>query len=401
MTKAGWINRLLLTLAVAAWTLPASAGELHRYAEGSHGQGQLRYINGIPVLTVRGTPEQVGEQIAVLALRDARQLHRYPRDMLHAFRADFAYPVFVRAGKSLLPHFPESYRRELEAMASQGIDRDMLIVSNTMFDISKLFACSSLIVNPSRSRTGEPIFGRNLDFPTLGYLQRYSLLTVYHPQGKHAFASIEFPGLIGCLSGMNDAGLTLAILEVLDSKDKSPKFNWKGTPYALNYRRILEECTTVAEAEALLRTMKRTTRNNLAVCDQRGGVVFEITPQTIAVRRSANGCCPCTNHFCTAELAPARVPNRVGTLNRFQALVQSVADRRRIGLPEVARALHAANGGDFTLQTMIFEPASYRLHLAIGDCPTSALPMRTIELRNLLGVDRHEEANRQSSPTRE
>src|SRR5205085_6318195 len=109
-----------------------------------------------------------------------------------------------------------------------------------------------------RSATGQPLFGRNLDYPTLGFLHEYTLVTVYRPTGKHAFVSIGFPGFIGCLSGMNDAGLTIAILEVYQTRDESPAFDAQGTPFALCFRRVLEECSTAAEAEALLRSMKRT-----------------------------------------------------------------------------------------------------------------------------------------------
>src|SRR5205807_4621051 len=142
---------------------------------------------------------------------------------------------------------------------------------NTMFDLKKFFACSALVVEPERSATRGLLLGRNLDYPSLGYIEQYSLVTVYRPRGKHAFASIGFPGVIGCLSGMNDAGLALGVLEVFQVKDRSEKFDASGTPYALCYRRLLEECATVDEAEKLLRAMKRTTTTNLVICDKKGG----------------------------------------------------------------------------------------------------------------------------------
>jgi hypothetical protein len=33
---------------------------------------------------------------------------------------------------------------------------------------------------------------------------------------------------------------------------------------------------------------------------------------------------------------------------------------------------------------MIFEPATLKLHLAIGSCPSSSLPLKLLELRPLL-----------------
>jgi hypothetical protein len=49
---------------------------------------------------------------------------------------------------------------------------------------------------------------------------------------------------------------------------------------------------------------------------------------------------------------------------------------------EVKEKLHAVRQAD-TQQTMIFEPARLKLHLAMGKCPSSALPMHTLELEPL------------------
>jgi len=43
---------------------------------------------------------------------------------------------------------------------------------------------------------------------------------------------------------------------------------------------------------------------------------------------------------------------------------------------------------DHTLQTMIFEPATLKLHLAIGACPSSAEPLKTLDLAPLLQIKR-------------
>jgi hypothetical protein len=59
------------------------------------------------------------------------------------------------------------------------------------------------------------------------------------------------------------------------------------------------------------------------------------------------------------------------------------AQTERVGLSDLRRALHAASQPNETMQTMIFEPATLRLHLAIGSCPSSAAEMRTLELAPL------------------
>src|SRR5262249_50135710 len=281
----------------------AQGMEPFRYAETKQSGGELRFINDLPVLTLAGTPEEIGEQAAAIAAKPAVKLFNYPREFLQFYKGDSSWPVFVAVGKSMAAQFPPDYRREIDSfIKTSGIDRDLVVTANTMFDTKKFIACSTLVVQPEKSATKGPLLGRNLDFDTLGYLQDYSLVTIYRPKGKHAFASVGFPGLIGVLSGMNDAGLALAVLEAF-FPGKEALFDPKGVPYAMCYRRVLEECTTVDEAEKLLRSLHRTTTTNLAICDKKGGAVFEITPKNIFVRKPEAGVCPCTNHFRSKELA--------------------------------------------------------------------------------------------------
>jgi hypothetical protein len=370
----------LVLLSCVLLTAPARAADESRYSDGKHGAGELKHVNGIPVLVVQGTPEELGEQAAALTARPLRKLMAFPKDMLKQEKAEWSWPLLIAAAKVLEPQFPPDHLKELDALVKEAkIDRDLLLFGNTFPDISKAAGCASLIVGTERSATGGPLFGRNLDYPTLGYLHQYSLVTVYRPKGKHAFASVGFPGMIGCLSGMNDAGLALAVHEVRRTKDGSVGLDTRGVPYTLAFRRLLEECATVAEAEKLLRDMKRTTMLNLAVCDKDGGAIFEITTKNVVVRRPDADICTCTNHFCSKELSAGVHCDRLPKLDASRQAKQ------KFGIAEVMGKLDAVNQGEATLQTMVFEPAALKLHLAIGACPSSALPPKEIDLAPLFG----------------
>ncbi len=318
----------------------------------------------------------MGEQAAALTAKPLHTLMSFPKDLVKKSGKEAAWPLIILAARQMEAQFPEDHLKELKAAEKEAkIDHDMALLGNTFPDISKSAGCSSLIVGKDRSDTGGPLFGRNLDYATLGTLQEYSLVTVYRPKGKHAFVSIGFPGMIGCLSGMNDAGLALAVHEVNRTKDDSPKLDVSGIPYTLAFRRLLEECTTVAEAEKLLRDMKRTTMLNLAVCDKNGGAIFEITTKNVVVRSPEDSVCTCTNHFCSKELGVGE------RCDRQPKLDASRATKEKLKLTDVAKSLDAVNQGEATLQTMIFEPAVLKLHLAIGKCLSSG------KLRSLKELD--------------
>jgi len=372
-----------LVVAVLVAAVPLGAAEPARtFSPGRHGPGRLEYIGNVPVLVTRGTPEQIGRQTAHLLGNEAEQVLDYPRRVFASGPdGEAAWSRLMEAARQLKANIPPAHRTELEVTAKLArLDVDVLAAGNVVMDVYRGLGCSSLQVAPERSCTGGVLFGRNLDFPSAGYLHRYSIVTVCHPEGKRAFASVGFAGLFGCLSGMNDAGLTLAVHEVLVSRDGSRLFNPKGVPYAFLFRRILEECGTVDEAERLLQSVERTTMYNLAVADRNRTVVFEVTPKSVVRREGEGGLCACTNHFRTNALAIFPV------CDRYEKLSASTGGAR-LGIPQVAARLHAANLGQLTLQTMVFEPGPLRLHLALGNLPASAGPLEVIELAPLLATE--------------
>jgi hypothetical protein len=367
-----WLVVALVLLAPAA----ASGGEPFRYPEGTHGRGELKYRNGIPVLTVAGSPEEIGEQIGTLGLKPiAGQVH-----LVKEFTKDFgpAWPVLVGICEGLFRKFPPEYRREVEAMAkAAGVEREFLVVANTIGDVQHLGGCSAFIVGPSRSATGQVLFGRNWDFRPIGDLDRFSLLIVYRPAGKRSFASVSFPGLVFAGSEMNDAGLCLATNDARDAKDGSPRLDAQGTPLAVLGRRLMEECGSVADAEKLFKGLHATTTGLAIVCDTHGGAVAEVSPKTVAIRRAEDGLCACTNHFRTPDLATDTQCWRYEKLEQLRG-------KAKFTLADVAQALDAVNQGKWTMQSMVFEPAALRVHLAVGPGPVTKHPLRALDLGPLM-----------------
>ena len=145
---------LSAALAVILLAGDAWAGEF-RYPEGRHGKGELKHINGVPTLIVAGTPEEIGEQTAALTMESVGPLLNYPREYLRRRRMEGLWPALARAAKSMEPQFPEAYRREIEAgLEVSGLDPDVLLLGNTLFDMKKIGGCSALLIEPQRSATG-------------------------------------------------------------------------------------------------------------------------------------------------------------------------------------------------------------------------------------------------------
>ncbi len=185
--------------------------------------------------------------------------------------------------------------------AAAGLDHDRAVLNNTFYDVKKVLLCSALLVGAGRSTEAGPLLGRNLDYPPLGYAHEFSLVSVYRPNGAHlALASVGFPGAVSCLSGMNAAGLTVAVMEAYQMRRGNRRFDLSGTPFALCVRRLLEQCSSIGEALTELSGMRRTGLNSLVVADRNEVAVFELTADRVVVCLPANDVCVCTNQFGSA-----------------------------------------------------------------------------------------------------
>ena len=377
------MSRFIVTCIALAIGPFAVAAEPKSFPEGTHGKGELRYIDGVPILVVVGSPEEIGEQMGVLALKPAAKAVA----LFEGFLADNGLrgfrPLLARIGEGLLAKFPEDYRRELNAAAKAGgVERDLLVIGNTFHDMKRLTGCSALMIDPGRSLTGNSLTGRNLDFTLLKGMHQYSLVIVYRPNGKRPFAVVACPGatVIGCaMSAMNSSGLVFGQNDVGRAADGSPAVDLSQVPTAVLARRILEECDTVEQAGKLLHANKPAGRSIFLACDRHGGGVFEVTPRTVVFRHDAAGICLATNHFQSKELAVPKDCARA-------VLLSHATDFAKLGVPQVAKLMAQVNQNGRTAHTMVFEPARLRLHVAFGDglSPATAFPLKELDLSELL-----------------
>jgi isopenicillin-N N-acyltransferase like protein len=375
------MSRTMIKLSgmIFLWLLAvtATAGEPFHYPEGKHGKGELRYIEGLPVLTVCGSEEEMGEQAGALALKPANSLVQHFREFLEKKGLGKITPILFTASEALFNRFPKPYREELEAMVkAAGADRNLVVLANTASDLQQLVGCSGLLVSAERSATGGALYGRNFDFPFDDPITEYSLVVVYRPTGKKAFAMVTFPGLLAASVGMNEDGLALGANTAKRSGDGAPAFDPQGMPYLVSAREVMVGCRSVDEFDRWMHGHSRTTGGLMLACDPARQAIFEITTKNIGVREPEEGLVFCTNHF---RLEPMKVETKCW---RYPKLEKS-RELKQLDVGDVARLLDDVNQGPRTMQTMVFEPSKLVLHLSIGRGPTSAKPLKKLELKPL------------------
>jgi hypothetical protein len=312
----------------------------------------------IPVVVLDGTGSEIGRRHADALGSGIRELHdRY----ITAYFKNQAAKFLALATASLFePKLSPAHREEVKALAAgTAIDPKQMLLAQCFLDLSPMVACSTVTLPASAAPDGVARFGRNLDFPSFDIADKRSVVLVYRPDGgRHAFAAVSWPGMVGVLTGMNEHGLTLANMEVTRSI-RVPS----AMPYTLLYRSVLERCRTVDEAVAYLERTPRQSANNLMLMDAAGDrAVVEIRPDGVTVRRgAADAALISTNHQRGAD------GDTPGECRRYDRLHDTSArDFGRIDGAAVEAMLASVAQGKYTMQSMVFEPANRVMYLSTG-----------------------------------
>jgi hypothetical protein len=349
------------------WLLALAPVQDRAFTEGADGKASLRYHDGLPVLRVQGSPEEIGAQYGKLA---GPAIRRTWTEVGAAFLARIggdAAKAKLRADlQPLEPTLPASLVAEMKAAAkASGLPYEDYYLFNLMFDAAhgagRTFGCSTMAATGSAAADG-PVMGRNFDLPPPFWgLKPLGLVVVRRPTGKHAFAAVTHPAFIGTHAGLNEKGLAVGAT----AGQPGNGYDRSGAPCMMLFRRVLEDCATAAEAEKLLRASKIDVATTLMVLDAKGGnFVAELSTRGNAFRRPADGVLYATNHFISPELAEKRSCDRLDLLRR------DFDGRRGVGEPEIRRLLQGTGPGT-NLQSMVFLPAKRSLAVSTGTVPAA------------------------------
>ena len=356
------IRHVLVCACVAPLVCAAASGA--EFKEATFGPASLKIVEGVPVIHVYGTHEQIGEQQGKLLGEAAKAVHKqyfgklfFPGGKDIGLRAS-VLKHSLRMAKSI----PADYIKEMKAFAkASGLSYEDILLANTVFDIKRAIFCTTFVAGGKRSADGKPVFGRNLDFPTLGVAYKFSCVIVYHPKGGHAVAAVSFPGLVGVLSGLNDAGVAAAVMEV-----HLRGAQIQATPYAMVFRAALTECETTDAVIKAVTARARTSTNNLMICDADGNAAcLELGMKKTAARRQEDGFVYATNHFRSKELG------RPWPCWRTPRLKKVARNGQKLDEAAAQKLLQSVSYKLLTMQSIVFRPASREFLLAIGKPPAS------------------------------
>ncbi|MBI5881958.1 MAG: hypothetical protein HZB91_02505 [Elusimicrobia bacterium] len=258
--------------------------------------------------------------------------------------------------------------------------------------------CTSAAAWGDYTQGGSFLVARNLDFPGMGYFDRYPVVCRHKPDHGIPYVSVGTAGLVvDGITGINAEGVTLALHQHI-SRDASILTG--GRPILDLGRQILETCRTLEEAVDAISRWRTTSAWTvfLTSCKERKACAVERTPGACVPVWSDSGKMGRANDFATPRLhlreidyRPWRESSRL-RLSRVEDLLEShkgnigpafmaslLSDRFD---PErgVLRSFAQAIGQVHNMTSVVFEPDRGILWVSEGRAPAHQGPYRRLAL---------------------
>jgi hypothetical protein len=338
--------------------------------------GKLEWAEGLRVVTLHGTPEEIGKAHGELLAVEANRcvdsvLHVV--GMVETIRGGTWFRKKLDdAAARLTPHIPKRHLRETEALAaSLQLDPALVAVVNVF---PELFHCSGFAVSGTATTDGTLYHGRVLDYMTEIGLQDAAAAFVVAPEGQIPFVTIGYAGFIGSVSGMNARGISLGEM------GGRGEGQWDGVPMATLMRRAMEECTTLDEVMALWSDSPRTCEYYYVFADgkTRQSVGVAATPERIEFVKPGEG----------HELLGTGIPDSVVLSAGDRLLCLRERVKEQFGKIDEEAALHLMDrpvAMKSNLHNVLFVPEKLILHVAhashtkpAAECPAVRLDLNTL-----------------------
>lgn len=231
-------------------------------------RGVRAKLDGVrDVMILEGSPEEMGRAHGILMKSEIAEM----RARIYAA----ATIASVAKGRSFVettdeaiartrPFVPDRFYAEMDEMA-RSLDyepQDVWRLNNFM----ELFHCSGVAVRGAASKDGRVIHARVLDYMRDIGLQEDSAIIVFIPKDHNAWLSVSYSGFVGTVTAMNEKGLAIGEM------GGRGEGKWDGLPMAFLMRRIVEECDTVDEALALMRSVPLTCDYYYVLSDREGNL---------------------------------------------------------------------------------------------------------------------------------
>lgn len=362
--------QLAMVFAVAAMLCAGSA---------ARAEASLKVVNGMYVITLEGEPYDMGYQMGSLMKEEIKNIYKsyLYKKVIKEWTKQYAYlsgkggakantdprGVLLDAAMKNEPFIPDEFKEEMRGLADgAGLKYEDVLIMSTHIDYFAVL-CSTFVARGAMTKDGAIIEGRNLDWASGGLvdLDPFSAVIVRKPAKGHAFASVIYPGIIGDLTVINDAGVSV---EINFSMALSGENGDSGMPAMILMRQLAQYAGSLDEAIDIVKNNKRIAGYNITVVDgkKRDGAVIELTSKTVDTVRFKDDHFISTNHFMSPSLEGKNVKasnfSSGPSPERYARLTELMAQHGGAIDPMLARTIMHDPGVQVagTVQTVILRP---------------------------------------------
>ena len=206
-------------------------------------------------------------------------------------------------------YIKEEYKAEIYGVSSYASDEfnnfaDKYILSlylHSAHDIGHalqdlaLVGCSSFAVWNENTVDGNLLIARNFDFYAGDEFSKEKIISFIQPEKGYKFMSVSWGGMVGVMSGMNEAGLTITI-----NAGKSDIPLLAKTPISLVTREILQYASNIEEAITIAKNKSVFVSESIMVgsAEDNKAILIEISPKNFGVYDvEYSSKLICSNHF--------------------------------------------------------------------------------------------------------
>ena len=329
----------------------------------------VRVVNGVRILYLDGTHKENGVKIG-----------KSFRSRIHFLKNGYMKTFFTITGgkektlikaKKMEKFIPKRFIEEMQGIATgSGISYDDILILNCFMEIYKI-GCSNHVAWGNMTKDGKLIHARNLDFPDKDKAHANLVILAYAIKGKKKILTITWPGVVGVLTGMNEDKLCLTIDELFHFGRKI-----QSMPYHFFYRMLLEDCKTLAEAEAKIKKRKANTANIIVVSSglERTAFEAEVVPNKGAAFVKPEGnWLTVTNNAITTEF------RQKDCWRRKLALEYMKANKGQLDTKKMKKLLKKTNMGILNILAVVMEPEEMKMEIAYEKIPATQGPWHTLK----------------------
>ena len=286
----------------------------------------------------------------------AEQIHRLVPSNTYLHFLGYFTRIFNR---HLEDNIPLEYKQEIygESLSAPhefdyiGEPYDRLLNYHAAHDIGHalqslaLVGCSSFSAWDEYTSDSSLLIGRNFDFYVGDKFSENKIVYFCKPTEGNKFAMITWSGFMGCVSGMNDKGITVTI-----NAAKSDIPTASATPLSILAREILQYANTIDDAYAIAKKRKTFVSESLMIGSgsEHQTALIEKSPNKTALYKTEKHELLCTNHYQSDSFKNDK--NNIANIAtsaseyRYERLVELLKENPKLDYKSVAKILRDQKG---------------------------------------------------------